>query len=246
MSISLIDLFNSMGAFAKGIAAVLLIMSIFSLTIMIQKWWMLRQAQVQTRKFAPEFSQFLEEDNLGEAVKLAENYKKSHVARVLGGALGEIKALIQDGSVTVADINSAERAVEREMLMEIVLLKRGLGVLATVGATAPFVGLLGTTMGIVNAFLGMAASGSGGIGAISAGVAEALVTTAFGLLVAIPAVWAYNYFATKIDNLTAEMTYSSKEMIDYLIKGVSGEFGRSRFTREFNTAATAGNSPISQ
>jgi biopolymer transport protein ExbB len=88
MSISLIDLFNSMGAFAKGIAAVLLIMSIFSLTIMIQKWWMLRQAQVQTRKFAPEFSQFLEEDNLGEAVKLAENYKKSHVARVLGGALG--------------------------------------------------------------------------------------------------------------------------------------------------------------
>ena len=147
------------------------------------------------RKFAPEFSQFLEEDNLGEAIKLAEGYKKSHVARVLGGALGEIKPLIQDGSVTVADINSAERAVEREMLMEIVMLKRGLGVLATVGATAPFVGLLGTTMGIVNAFQGMAASGSGGIGAISAGVAEALITTAFGLLVAIPAVWAYNYFA---------------------------------------------------
>jgi biopolymer transport protein ExbB len=118
-------------------------------------------------------------------------------------------------------------------------------VLATVGSTAPFVGLLGTTMGIVNAFTGMAASGSGGLSAISAGVAEALITTAFGLLVAIPAVWAYNYFTTKIDNLTAEMTYSSKEMIDYLIKGVSGEFGRSRFTREFNTAA-GGQSPISQ
>jgi biopolymer transport protein ExbB len=247
MNISLTDLFNSMGWFAKGIVAVLMIMSIFSLTIMIQKWWALLQAQKQTRKFAPEFSQFLEEDNLGEAVKLSESYKRSHVARVLGGALGEIRPLIQDGSVTVADINSAERAVEREMLMEIVLLKRGLGVLATVGATAPFVGLLGTTMGIVNAFQGMAVSGSGGIGAISAGVAEALITTAFGLLVAIPAVWAYNYFATKIDNLTAEMTYSSKEMIDYLIKGVSGEFGRSRFTREFNTAAaTKGGAPISQ
>jgi len=246
MNISLTDLFNSMGWFAKGIVAVLMIMSIFSLTIMIQKWWNLLQAQKQTRKFAPEFSQFLEEDNLGEAVKLAENYKKSHVARVLGGALGDIRSLIQDGSVTVSDINSAERAVEREMLMEIVLLKRGLGVLATVGATAPFVGLLGTTMGIVNAFQGMAVSGSGGIGAISAGVAEALITTAFGLLVAIPAVWAYNYFATKIDNLTAEMTYSSKEMIDYLIKGVSGEFGRSRFTREFNTTATSGSGPISQ
>ena len=113
------------------------------------------------------------------------------------------------------------------MMIIISELKRGLAVLATVGATAPFVGLLGTTMGIVNAFTGMAQSGAGGIGAISAGVAEALITTAFGLLVAIPAVWAFNYFTTKIDNLTAEMTYSSKEMIDYLIKGVSGEFGRS-------------------
>ena len=245
MNLSLIDLWHSMGYFAKGIVYVLAIMSVYSLTIMIQKWWGLRKAQQETRKFAPEFSQFLEEDNLTEAIKLAEGYKKSHVARVLGGALSEIKPLILDGSVTVADINSAERAVEREMLMTIVQLKRGLGVLATVGAPAPFVGLLGTTMGLVNAFTGMAASGSGGLSAISAGVAEALITTAFGLLVAIPAVWAYNYFQTKIDNLTAEMTYSSKEMIDYLIKGVSGEFGRSRFTREFNTAA-GGSSPISQ
>jgi biopolymer transport protein ExbB/biopolymer transport protein TolQ len=245
MNLSLIEMWHSMGLFAKGIVWTLAIMSVYSLTIMIQKWWGLRKAQQETRKFAPEFSQFLEEDNLTEAIKLAEGYKRSHVARVLGGALTEIKPLILDGSVTVADINSAERAVEREMLMTIVQLKRGLGVLATVGSTAPFVGLLGTTMGIVNAFTGMAASGSGGLSAISAGVAEALITTAFGLLVAIPAVWAYNYFTTKIDNLTAEMTYSSKEMIDYLIKGVSGEFGRSRFTREFNTAA-GGGSPISQ
>ena len=237
MNLSLIDLYGTMGGFAKGIVYTLLIMSIWSLTVMVQKWWFLRSAQSETRKFAPEFSQFLEEDNLTEAIKLAEGYKKSHVARVLGNALSEIKPLIADGSVTVSDINSAERAIEREMLMTIVLIKRGLGILATTGSTAPFVGLLGTTMGIVNAFTGMAASGGGGLGAISAGIAEALITTAFGLLVAIPAVWMYNYFQTKVDNITAEMTYSSKEMIDYLIKGVSGEFGRSRFTREFNTAA---------
>jgi biopolymer transport protein ExbB len=243
MNMSMIDLWHEMGWFAKGVVFVMAAMSVYSLTVMIAKWWTIRGAQAETRKFAPEFSQFLEEDNLTEAIKLAEGYKKSHVARVLGGALGEIKPLIQDGSVTVADINSAERAVEREMLMMVVQLKRGLAVLATVGATAPFVGLLGTTMGIVNAFTGMASSGSGGITAISAGVAEALITTAFGLLVAIPAVWAYNYFSTKIDNLVAEMTYSSKEMIDYLIKGVSGEFGRSRFTREFNAAGGTG--PIS-
>ncbi|MCC7053463.1 MAG: MotA/TolQ/ExbB proton channel family protein [Gemmatimonadaceae bacterium] len=244
MDLSMMELYQSMGMFAKGIVFTLFAMSIWSLTVMFSKWWSLRAAKAETLKFAPEFSQFLEEDNLGEAIKLAETYKKSHVARVLGGALGEIRPLIQDGSVTVSDINTAERAVEREMLMTIVGLKRGNAVLATVGATAPFVGLLGTTMGIVNAFTGMAASGSGGIASISAGVAEALITTAFGLIVAIPAVWAYNYFQTKIDNLTAEMTYTSKEMIDYLIKGVSGEFGRSRFTREFNTTA-GGQKPIS-
>ncbi len=246
MEMSLIDLWHHMGLFARGIVLVLAIMSVWSLSISFKKWWELRQAQAETRRFAPEFSQFLDEDNMGEAVNLAETYKKSHVARVLGGALSEVRPLIQDGSVTVSDINSAERAIEREMLMTITDLKRGLGVLATVGSTAPFVGLLGTTMGIVNAFTGMAVSGSGGLSAISAGIAEALITTAFGLLVAIPAVWLYNYFQTKIDNLTAEMTYTSKEMIDYLIKGVSGEFGRSRFTREFNTTATRGNEPISQ
>jgi biopolymer transport protein ExbB/biopolymer transport protein TolQ len=247
MNMSLIELYHSMGWFAKGIVFVLAIMSVFSLSIMVQKWWRLRRAQGETRKFAPEFSQFLEEDNLNEAIKLAEGYKRSHVARVLGGALGEVRPLLQDGSVPVADINSAERAVERNMMIITSELKRGLAVLATVGATAPFVGLLGTTMGIVNAFQGMATSGAGGIGAISAGVAEALITTAFGLLVAIPAVWAYNYFTTKIDNLNVEMTYTSKEMIDYLIKGVAGEFGRSRFTREFNAStAGAGGNPINQ
>ena len=226
MNLSLLDLWHSMGYFAKGIVWVLAIMSVYSLTIMIQKWWGLRKAQQETRKFAPEFSQFLEEDNLTEAIKLAEGYKKSHVARVLGGALSEIKPLILDGSVTVADINSAERAVEREMLMTIVQLKRGLGVLATVGSTAPFVGLLGTTMGIVNAFTGMAASGSGGLSAISAGVAEALITTAFGLLVAIPAVWAYNYFQNRIDRFTVEMSNSGSEMAIYFMKEAGGKLDK--------------------
>jgi biopolymer transport protein ExbB len=178
MQLSLLDIFNQMGNFAKGICFVLAIMSIWSLSVAIKKWWDLRAAQKETRKFAPEFSQFLEEDNLAEAVTLADKYKKSHVARVLGGALTEIRPLIQDGSVTVADINSAERAVEREMLMTITDLKRGLGILATVGATAPFVGLLGTTMGIVNSLAAMAASGSGGLASISSGVSEALITTA--------------------------------------------------------------------
>jgi biopolymer transport protein ExbB/biopolymer transport protein TolQ len=245
MNLNLATIWEQTPFFGKFLWIVLAFMSIWSMSVAIGKVWSLRKAQKETIKFAPEFSQFLEEDNLGEAIKLAEGYKKSHVARVLGGALAEVKPLIMDGSVTVSDINTAERAVEREMLMEMVSLKRGLAILATVGATAPFVGLLGTVFGIINAFEGMAASGGAGITAIAAGIAEALIATGFGLLVAIPAVWFYNYFTTKIDNLSAEMTYTSKEMIDYLIKGVSGEFGRSRFTREFNTQA-AGAGPIAQ
>src|SRR5512146_1135685 len=119
MQLSLLDLWSQMGGFAKGIVVVLAIMSIWSLSISIKKWWDLRAAQAETRKFAPEFSQFLEEDNLTEAANLSERYKKSHVARVLAGALSETRALVQDGSVTVADINSSERAVEREMLMTV-------------------------------------------------------------------------------------------------------------------------------
>jgi biopolymer transport protein ExbB len=245
MSVDLIHLWGTMGWFAKGVVIIMAFMSIWSLTIMIQKFFQFQRSQAETRKFAPQFSRAIQEENLDQAISLAEKNKKSHVSRVLGEALAEVKPLLRDrATITAADINSAERAVERQMLIVLSEFKRGTGILATVGSTAPFVGLLGTTMGIVNAFTGMATSGSGGLSAISAGIAEALITTAFGLMVAIPAVWAFNYFSTKIDNLTAEMTYTSKEMIDYLIKGVSGEFGRSRFTREFTTGT--GNNPIAQ
>jgi biopolymer transport protein ExbB/biopolymer transport protein TolQ len=237
MSVDILQLWGQMGYFARGVVVVLAIMSIWSLTIMIQKFIQFQRAQRETRKFAPQFSRAIQEENLEAAIALAERSKKSHVAHVVGEALTEVKPLLRDrATITAADINSAERAVERQMLISLADFKRGIGILATVGSTAPFVGLLGTTMGIVNAFTGMAAQGaSGGLAGISAGIAEALITTAFGLMVAIPAVWAYNYFTTKIENLTVEMTYTSKELIDYLIKSVGSEFGRSIFTKEFQT-----------
>src|ERR1043165_7774260 len=229
------DLWASMGLFAKGIVVVMFIMSAWSWAVSISKWIYLRKSQKETRRFAPEFSRSLQEEQLDGAIALAEKNKKSHVSRVLGEALAEVKPLLRDrATITAADINSAERAVERQMLIVLAEFKRGLGVLGTVGSTAPFVGLLGTTMGIVNAFVGMASQGaSGGLAGISAGIAEALITTAFGLMVAIPAGWPYKYFTTKIENLTVEMTYTSKELIDYLIKSVGSEFGRSIFTKEF-------------
>jgi biopolymer transport protein ExbB/biopolymer transport protein TolQ len=240
MNLSLLELWGTMGGFAKGIVVMLFLMSVYSLGVAAAKWWRLRRSMKQTAKFAPEFARFLQEGQLDQAIALAEKQKISHVARVLGEALVEVKPLLRDrATVSAADINSAERAVERQMLILLSELKRGLAVLATVGATAPFVGLLGTVMGIVNAFTGMAASGNQGLAAISAGIAEALITTAFGLLVAIPAVWLYNYFQTKIENLTVEMTYTSKEFVDFLIKSVGSEFGRSIFTKEFQTQKAA-------
>ncbi len=248
MSLSLYDLFVSMGVFAKAIVIILLIMSIISWANAVQKWVQIFRSQRETRKFAPEFSRFLQEEQLDGAIRIAEKQKKSHVARVVGEALSEVKPLLRDrATITAADINSVERAVEREILIVSAELKRGLGILATTGSTAPFVGLLGTVMGIVNAFTGMAASGGGGsLASVSSGIAEALITTAFGLIVAIPAVWLYNYFTTKIDFLSVEMTYTSKELIDYLIKSVGSEFGRSIFTKEFQTQkASQTSGPVS-
>src|SRR5213595_1563600 len=247
MSLSLYDLFVTMGPFAKFIVVVLAVMSVISWANAVQKLVQIVRSERQTRTFAPEFSRFLQEEQAG-AIKLAEKQNRSHVARVVGEALSEVKPLLRDrATITAADINSVERAVEREMLIVAAELKRGLGILATTGATAPFVGLLGTVMGIVNAFTGMAASGGGGsLASVSAGIAEALITTAFGLIVAIPAVWLYNYFTTKIDFLSVEMTYTSKELIDYLIKSVGSEFGRSIFTKEFQTQkASQTSGPVS-
>ncbi len=248
MGVDILTLYEHANGFARGIVWLMLGMSFYSLTIAIGKLIRIRKSTSATRKFAPLFSRAIQEEQLDQAISLAEKNQNSHVAKVLGGALSEVKPLLRDrATITAADINSAERAVERQMLITLSDFKSGTGVLATVGSTAPFVGLLGTTMGIVSAFNAMSAGGaSGGLAGIAGGISEALITTALGLMVAIPAVWFYNYFTTKIENLTVEMTYSSKELIDYLIKSVGSEFGRSIFTKEFQAQkAVSGSGHIS-
>src|SRR5256884_1385502 len=200
MSLSLYDLWLSMGLFAKSIVVVMAVMSVLSWTAAVRKWSQLYKSQRETKKFAPQFSRFLKEEQVDGAIRLAEEQKVSHVARVLGQALAEVKPLLRDrATITAADINSVERAVEREMLIVAAELKRGLGILATTGATAPFVGLLGTVMGIVNAFTGMAASGGGGAPAAGwAGIADALISTAVRPNVADPDRMAFHLFFRNI------------------------------------------------
>lgn len=216
MQMSLTELWGHMGWFAKGIVITLIIMSVLSLSVAVAKLLRFRRMARATAEFAPQFSEALETENVAAALELTERYEKSHVARVLGESLREVAPLLENPEVAGAAISSAERSIEREQILLANELKSGLGVLATVGATAPFVGLLGTTMGIVNAFTGMSAGGAG-LEAISAGIAEALITTAVGLLVAIPAVWLYNYFSGRLETLFSELAYAGREMIDWMM-----------------------------
>ena len=216
MQMSLTDLWMHMGWFARGVAFTLVFMSVISLSVAAAKLLRFRRAAIATRAFAPQFSEALQQNDVDGAVALTEAHSKSHVARVLGESLKEVAPLLTDPRVAGAAISSAERSIEREQILLASELKAGMGVLATVGATAPFVGLLGTTMGIVNAFTGMA-TGGGGLEAISAGIAEALITTAVGLLVAIPAVWLYNYFSTRLEGLFSELAYAGRELIDWMM-----------------------------
>ena len=218
MGMSIGELWAQTGWFSRLIIPVLLIMSVYSLTVAAIKWRRMRRMARATRAFAPLFSASLQNGDIAEALSLTEAHDESHVARVLGESLREVAPLLDDPRVAGAAITSAERSVEREQILLADELKSGLGVLATIGATAPFVGLLGTTMGIVNSFTGMAVSGGGGLEAISAGIAEALIATALGLLVAIPAVWLYNYFTTRLETLFAELAYAGREMIDWMMK----------------------------
>ena len=216
MQMSLTDLWGHMGWFARGIVIILIIMSVISLSVAVAKLIRFRRMAKATAAFAPQFSVALEEGNVAQALELTDQYNKSHVARVLGESLREVAPLLDNPEVAGAAITSAERSVEREQILLANEMKSGLGLLATVGATAPFVGLLGTTIGIINAFSGMATQG-GGLEAVSGGISEALIKTALGLIVAIPAVWLYNYFSGRLDTLFSELAYAGREMIDWMM-----------------------------
>ena len=213
---SLLGLLNNMGWPARIIALILFIMSIWSLAVMIDRYLYFSAARKQSREFAPKVAGALKDSKLEEAIKIADRSKKSHLAEVVTAGLQEFKST--GGAVNEETIESSKRALERAEAIVHAKLKRGLGVLATIGSTAPFVGLLGTVIGILNAFQQIATQKSSGIGAVAGGISEALVTTAFGLLVAIPAVMTFNYFSGRVESFDVEMDNSSSELIDYFIK----------------------------
>jgi biopolymer transport protein ExbB/TolQ len=220
MQFTLTDLWHHMGLFAKLIVAVMGVMSVASLVVMAERLIVFNKSRSESRNFAERMANILSKGDLNTAANTKMGDKVGHLGRVIGAGLAAFRLTpTKDKDMQV---ESVARALERQAQREVQSLKRGLGLLATVGSTAPFVGLLGTVMGIVNAFQSMAISGSGGLGTVSAGIAEALITTAFGLLVAIPAVMAYNYLQGWVDARAVDISESSNEFLDVVAKQIGG------------------------
>jgi len=218
MEFGMVAMWNNMGYIAKGVVIVLALMSIWTIKVTIDRVLLYRSARKQSIDFLPLATQCLKGNKLPEAVELAKKYKKSHLSRVVAAGLQEMQSESKEGVEGGLMLDAVRRSMDRESILVSAELKTGVASLATIGTTAPFIGLFGTVYGIIHAFESMAASGSGGLASVSAGIAEALVTTAFGLFVAIPAVWIFNVFTGRVDYFVLEMNNSSSEMVDFFIK----------------------------
>src|SRR5689334_3854057 len=221
MDMSPAALWNSMGFVGKAVVILMVLMSIYSLWVMVERFVVFQKAKNQSLKLLGALSNLLTKADYSQAIEVTKKYKDSHLAKVIAASLLEFEASRRDKRTTDPElaVEAARQGMDRTAMITVAELKENLGVLATIGATAPFVGLFGTVLGIIDAFGKMATSG-GGIASVSAGISEALVTTAFGLFVAIPAVWAYNYFQNRIDRFTVEMSNSGSEMAIYFMKEV--------------------------
>ena len=218
----LLEMWEQMSMMVKLLMGVLAVMSMISVGVFFERIFTFFQAQKQSKAFAPQVAKHLKDSKLkdGIAVSQSKNFKYSHLAKVVLAGLQEYQ-FQQDTGVQLDKeevVDSVRRAIQRASALTAADLKKGLGMLATIGSTAVFVGLLATTIGVINAFQGIAQTGSGGLGAVSGGISEALVGTAIGLFVAIPAVWFYNYLTGRIEYFNVEMDNSSSELVDYFIK----------------------------
>jgi biopolymer transport protein ExbB/TolQ len=219
---NIITMWGTMGTIARGVAFILFFMSMWSIGVAVERIYTFMQARSQSKLFAPQVAKHLKDGRLKDAIALStnKNFKYSHLAKVVLAGLQEYQ-FQQDnaGGLSREEVlDTVRRSIQRASALVGNDLRKGVAALATIGATAPFVGLLGTVIGVINAFVGIASTGSGGIGAVSAGIAEALVETALGLVVAIPAVWFYNYLTGRIEYFNVEMDNSSSELVDYFIK----------------------------
>jgi biopolymer transport protein ExbB/TolQ len=213
-----VSILRQMGWGGRIITGLLFIMSAWSIGVMIDRYIAFNAARKQSRTFAPQVAGALRDGKIEEAIRIAERNKKSHLAKVVTAGLQEFKAHSDSNEISGEQVEASRRALERAEAIVHAELKRGIGSLATIGSTAPFVGLLGTVIGILTAFQKISTTKTAGLASVAGGISEALVTTAVGLFVAIPAVMMFNYFTSKVEAFDVEMDNSSSELVDYFIK----------------------------
>lgn len=215
MSFSLIKIFHEMGLFARIIAGTLALMAVASVAVFVERLWAFWRMRSRSAEFGALGAKKLDAHDYKGFLDQALLFVGAPLATLLGGGMkAYLDGIRRPGKV--APFELARRELERTTEVIGSDVRRGFNVLASVGSIAPFVGLLGTVVGIISAFQGIAKEGSGGLGAVSAGIAEALVVTAFGLLVAIPAVLAFNYLSAKADSIMQALDTSRGEFVDYL------------------------------
>jgi biopolymer transport protein ExbB/biopolymer transport protein TolQ len=215
---SLVEMLKSLDVIAGAVVALLLLMSVYSIAIAVERFLTYRAAKQQSREFAPRVAQALKNERIEEAINISDKHRKSHLAMVVNSGLQEFRAHEQSDEISGDEIEASKRALQRAIAIKTAEFRRGLSGLATIGSTAPFVGLFGTVYGILHAFQNMKNAESAGIAAVAGGISEALITTALGLVVAVPAVWLFNYFTGKVDGFIVEMDNSASELLDYFLK----------------------------
>ena len=221
MELSLVEIWESMGLMARLVAISLVGMGFASLVVSIERILVLRRATALSSAFAAKARPLLEDRDVDTLLDLARGaeYAKAPLPRLIRFGLESFKANRKDEAVGAVEMSRRELARRLEQLAA--EARRGMGILASTGSTAPFIGLFGTVIGIITAFQGIAASGGGGIGAVSAGIAEALIVTAVGLVVAIGAVLVFNYLTARFDKFDMTMQHAASELVDYL-EGAGG------------------------
>ena len=216
----LVEMWHSMSFIPRAVVFTLVFMSVYCFATGIERFIVFNKAKKQSRDLLKLISGLWREGKVEESIKLSSDkrFKNSHLAKVLIAGLNELQFQQDSRSAQPEVVESAKRAIERATIKGVQEFKRGLNGLATIGSTGPFIGLFGTVFGIITAFQGMKVSGSGGIGAVAGGIAEALITTGFGIIVAVVAVWFFNILLNRVDIFTGEMANASSELIDHFIK----------------------------
>jgi biopolymer transport protein ExbB/TolQ len=212
------ELIGNVGLFGGAVMFCLAVLSLFSVGMIVDKHRRFRWASHQSEMFKPVFKKFMHGGEISELIDAVRQQQNSHVAQVVSAGIHEYEGVRQAGGDPVASLELVTSALRDSMSETLIQLKRGLGFLATIGSTAPFIGLFGTVVGIINAFRSIAATGSGGMSVVSGGIAEALVSTALGIFVAIPAVVAFNHFTGKIETFHVEMNRASTQLVNCLFK----------------------------